>query len=583
MNRLSFLDALFLYLETPETPMHVASATIFKPASPQDDLFIRFREHVASRLDLLPSYRRRLEATPLGIDHPAWVVEDKLDLDYHIRHAALPKPGGMKELRALIAQLHAAPLDRSRPLWEYHFIEGLEGGAFAVYAKVHHSAMDGLAGMATLGVTFDFAPGAEHEKPLARIVPPDVEPSDFIELTSTAVGDFIRQGWRAITGLPGVARALARAAPHFGRDARFLFRYVKEMPRTPLNTSISGHRVYATSSLPLPEVRALAKSRGVTINDVVLALSAGALRRYLAGRAALPEKALTAAVPVSVRPYGDAKLNNQVFFALSRLPTNVAEPLPRLVAAQVAGQEAKNLFSDLRDLLTTDISILGAPLVVTGLTKLLAGAHASNHVRPFYNVIVSNVPGPRRTMYCVGAPAIHYFPLSIPHHGCALNITVQSYLDQLEFGLVACSETVPDAQRIADTIAEDFAAMRRADAELGSQGGIETIAVTPRPAPLSAHEPITLGEAQVEPPAEDVEKTSALTQQIDALGEAVEALLRRVGEAHAQAATPRNRAASKEIAEDAPARPKRARTGEARKPASRGNDPRAAAPTQSEE
>ncbi len=353
--------------------------TIFKPASPQDDLFARFREHAAARLDLLPSYRRRLEPTPLGIDHPAWVIEDKLDLDYHIRHEALPKPGGMEELRALIAQLHAVPLDRSRPLWEYHFIEGLEGGAFAVYGKVHHSTMDGLAGMATLGVTFDFAPGAEHENLPQRIVPPDVEPADFIELTSTAVGDFIRQGWRAVTSLPGVARALPKVAPNFGRDARFLFSYVKDMPRTPFNAAISGHRVYATASLPLPDVKALAKSRGVTINDVVLALCAGALRRYLAGRAALPEKALTAGVPVSIRPFGDAQLNNQVFFTLSRLPTDVAEPLPRLAAAQTAGQEAKNLFSDMRDLVTTDISILGAPLVVTGLARLWAGARAYNY------------------------------------------------------------------------------------------------------------------------------------------------------------------------------------------------------------
>ena len=243
------------------------------------------------------------------------MIEDKLDLDYHIRHAALPKPGGMEELRALIAQPHAVPLDRS-PLWKYHFIEGLEGGAFAVYIKVHHSAMDGLAGM----------------------------------------------------------------------------------------------------------------------------------RRWA--------------------PIGDAKLNNQVFFTLSRLPTDVAEPLPRLAAAQTAGQEAKNLFSDMRDLVTTDISILGAPLVVTGLARLWAGARASNYVWSFFNVVVSNVPGPRQTLYCVGAPAVHYYPVSIPYHGCALNITVQSYLDQLDFGLVACSEAVPDAQRIADFVAEDFAAMRKA--ELGA-------------------------------------------------------------------------------------------------------------------
>src|SRR5271166_6929836 len=269
MKRLSFVDAPFLYMETPETPMHIGSVTIFKPPSPQDGLFARFHEHTAARLDLLPSYRRRLEPTPLGIDHPAWVIEDKLDLDYHIRHEALPKPGGMNELRALIARLHAVPLDHSRPLWEYHFIEGLEDGGFAVYIKVHHSTMDGAAGMATLGVTYDFAPSAEPENLPLRLVPPDAEPSDFIELTSTAVGDFIRQGWRAVKSLPGAARALTKAAPHFARDASFLYRYVKDMPRTPLNTAISGHRVYATCSLPLPEVKALAKSSRATINDIV--------------------------------------------------------------------------------------------------------------------------------------------------------------------------------------------------------------------------------------------------------------------------------------------------------------------------
>ncbi len=497
MKRLSLLDALFLYLETPETPMHVASVTIFKPESPRDDLFARFREHTAARLDLLPSYRRRLEPTPLGIDHPAWVMEDKLDLDYHIRHAALPKPGGMEELRTLIAQLHAVPLDRARPLWEYTFIEGLQGGEFAVYIKVHHCEMDGIAGVASLGVTYDFAPGAEDEGPPQRIVPLDVEPSDAIELTSTAAGDFIRQGWHAVTSLPGAVRALTKAAPHFGRDARFLYSYVKDMPRTPFNSAISGYRVYATSSLLLSGVKALARSRGVTINDVVLALCAGALRRYLAEHAALPEKPLTAGVPASLRPPGNAQLNNQVVFTLSRLPTDVAEPLPRLAAAQAASQEAKNLFTDMRDLVPAGISIFGAPLVVTGLARLWGRARASNYLWPFFNTVISNVPGPRQTMYCAGAPATHYFPVSIPYHGCALNITVQSYLDQLDFGIIACRQTVPDAQRIADFIVEDFAAMRKADADLSRPKAIEMIAVA-RPAPAAAHKPIELGEAKAE-------------------------------------------------------------------------------------
>ncbi len=518
-------------------------------------------------------------STPLGIDHPVWVVEDKIDLAYHIRHAALPKPGGMEELRALVAQLHAIPLDRARPLWEHHFIEGLEGGAFAVYSKFHHSMMDGMAGMATLGLIYDFEPGGEHENLPGRMAPPDVEPSDVIELTSTAVGDFIRQGWRAVKSLPGVAKALRTVAPHFGRDARFLYSYMKEMPRTPFNRMISSHRVYATSSLSLPKVKAFAKSRGVTINDVVVALCAGALRRYLVEHEALPHKPLTAGVPVSVRPPGDAQLNNQVMFTLSHLPTDVAEPLPRLAAAQAAGKEAKNLFADMRDLVTTDVSILGAPLVVIGLTRLWVGARAANYLRPVFNTLVSNVPGPRQTVYCVGAPAIHYFPVSIPYHGCALNMTVHSYLDQLDFGLIACSEAVPDVQRIADFVVEDFDAMREA---ASNSSRPETIAVA-KPAPAAAHKPIELAEANAHPQVRQGEIVSGLRQQIDALGEATEVLLRRrkkgqptapakTPAAKTKAATPRKRGPSKPAAaehgsgEAALVRPRRTQTSKATGP-----------------
>jgi WS/DGAT/MGAT family acyltransferase len=537
MKRLSALDALFLYMETPETPMHVASLTIFKPSGPLEGLYERFRAHTAARLDLLPSYRRRLEPTPLGLDHPAWIVEENVDLDYHIRHEALPKPGGMAELRALVGQLHAASLDRKRPLWEYHFIEGLEDGSFAVYVKVHHSAMDGLAGMATLGVTFDLSPDGEHEGLAPRLVPPDAEPNDFIEMTSTAIGDFIRQGLRTVKSLPGVGRALMKAAPNLSRDARFLYRYLSEMPRTPFNKAISTHRVYATASLPFPEVRALTKSRGVTVNDIVLALTAGALRRYLVEHSALPEKGLAVGVPASIRPVGDAKLNNQVVFTLSRLPTDVAEPIPRLAAAQAAGQEAKNLFADMRDLMTTDISILAAPLVVMGLTRLWAAARGANYLWPFFNVVISNVPGPKQPFYCVGAPATHYFPISIPYHGCALNVTVQSYLDQLDFGLIACSETVPDAQKIADFIVEDFAALKTADAEFAKPDIVGKIALALEAKPGAVHKAITLGEAKApraaRPPK--TEKTNALTRHVDALAAVTETLRSRLA---AKAETP---------------------------------------------
>ena len=295
--------------------------------------------------------------------------------------------------------------------------------------------------------------------------------------------------------------------------------------------------------------------------------------------AALPQKPLTAGVPVSVRPLGNAQLNNQVMFTLSRLPTDVAEPLPRLAAAQAAGREAKNLFADMRDLVTTDVSILGAPLVVMGLTRLWAGGRAANYLWPFFNTVISNVPGPKQTMYCAGAPATHYFPVSIPYHGCALNITVHSYLDQLDFGLIACSETVPDAQRIADYIVEDFAAMRKVDADLSRPEAIGTSAVA-KPALVAAHKPIELAEEKAQPHVRQVENVSALSNQIDALSEATEVLLRRLEKAQPAApaktraakvksATPRKRAASKPAAaerasgEAALVRPKRTRARKA--------------------
>lgn len=578
MKRLSALDALFLYMETPETPMHVASVTTFQPEAPSDDFYARFRAHTAARLDLLPSYRRRLETTPLGLDHPVWVEDDKLDLDYHIRRAALPKPGGMAELNALVAGLHAVALDRTRPLWEMTFIEGLEGGAFAVYVKVHHCLMDGVAGMATLGVVYDFAPDAEAEKLPPRIIPADEAPVDTIELTSSAIGDFVRQGWRAITGLPSIARALVGAAPNFARDAKFLYSYVKDMPRTPFNVAVSRHRVYATASLPLAEVKALAKARGATVNDVVMALTSGALRRYLAGRGALPEKPLTAAVPVSLRPLDDARLNNQVIFTISRLPTDVGDPLPRLNAAKAAGREAKALFADVRGFITTNASILGAPLAIMGAVRLWSGARAANYVWPFCNLVVSNVPGPRKPMYCVGAPATHYFPVSIPFNGGALNVTVQSYCDTLDFGLIACRDAVPDVERIADFLVEEFAALKGAAAEFLGPDVVERIAVKLAAKPAAAMRPITLGEAAPKPPRLDKRKEpSALSRESDALAEASEALRRAVARRVERPATKR---APRKAAGEATIAPKSAR---ARKSAKNGAARASAVPDVPEE
>ena len=467
MNRLSALDASFLYGETAETPMNVGSLAIFAPPANPVDVFARLRDHTAARLEAVPLYRRRLEMTPLGLDHPVWVDDDDLDLDDHILRAALPKPGTMNELRALVARLHAIPLDRARPLWEYHLIEGLEDGGFAVYFKFHHCGMDGLAFMATLDEMYDFSPDsapAPSSRKAARSAPP---PPDFAKMTTTAVEDFLRPGFRAARALPTLARMLAKASRNPGADSQYSLASVWNTPRTRFNVAVSSRRSYGTASLSLPDMKALAKASKVTINDVVLAVCAGALRRYLIERRSLPDLPLTAAVPASLRAPGDTRMNNQLMFLLRRLATDVSEPLVRLAATQAAAREAKDLLADMKTLLPADIPMLGAPAIMTALYRLLRKTNSA-----WSNVVISNVPGPRQPIYCAGAPARHYFPLSIPTHGCALNITAFGYVDRLEFGLTACGTAVPDVQLIADYLVDDFDAMRRAHEALSGRGAI---------------------------------------------------------------------------------------------------------------
>ena len=457
MHRLSALDAAFLYLETPDTPMHIGSLTVFRASENADGLFERFVAHTRARLSLLPSYTRRLKPTPLDLDHPVWTPAEP-ELDWHLRHCALPSPGTMEQLRAEVARQHAIPLERSRPLWQYCLIEGLQDGGFAVYAKVHHAAMDGVAGLGTLGVVYDFVPDAPPPRPRPKM--DDEQEPDALELTSSALADFVRQIGRAISGTPSLVRTLAGLYPNLMRDARAVLSYARGAPQTRLNRPIRRERVFATSSLPLADVKALAKETGSTINDIVLALSAGALRRYLESHDDLPEKPLVAAVPASLREKDDWRLNNQVVFTLAHLPTDIDDPRERLAAAKLSMQESKEIFGEVRGLITTDFSAPGAPIVTEALAHL-PGSRATQALPSWFNIVISNVPGPNRPMYFDRAAATHYFPVSIPYHNNALNITVQSYCDTLDFGLVACRRAVPDAQAIADAIVEEFESLAR--------------------------------------------------------------------------------------------------------------------------
>ncbi|MGA2795644.1 MAG: wax ester/triacylglycerol synthase domain-containing protein, partial [Roseiarcus sp.] len=244
MNRLSALDAYFLYLESPETPMHFGSLTIFGPAvASGGKLFESFRDHTVAQFDLLPSYRRWPRTMPLAIDHPVWVDADNLDLDYHIRHMALPRPGTMEQLRNLVAQLHMTLLDRRRPLWQYYLIEGLEDGGFAVYAKVHHADMDGVAGMQTLPFIYDLSPDPPPiDEPATRVG--KRESPDFPKLIGAALADFIGQGARLVGSLPAAARTAVKIAQRPGKDLRYLVDVIRDTPKTIFNKSISDRRSF---------------------------------------------------------------------------------------------------------------------------------------------------------------------------------------------------------------------------------------------------------------------------------------------------------------------------------------------------
>jgi WS/DGAT/MGAT family acyltransferase len=335
--------------------------------------------------------------------------------------------------------------------------------------------MDGVAAMATLPATFDFMPGPVDcpEKPPAE-EPYQREPGTM-QLLTVAVDDFVRQDIRLVRSLPRLAGAIVKVGRRAASTLQLLPKGMKLAPRTRLNVPIASDRIYCTLTLPLTEAKLLGKSRHATINDIVMAVCAGGLRRYLAGHKALPAESLTAAVPVSLRGAGQTEENNQSGVILCDLATNLADPLERLAAIAVSSRDSRNRFLDIQDIFPTEFSVPGAPLVMTGIARVAWHTRLLDLLPPLLNVLISNVPGPRQPMYCAGVAAEHHFPISIPFHRCALNITVLSYRDNIEFGLVACRATVPDLQHIADHIAAEFADLKRAAAMLASDGAIETL------------------------------------------------------------------------------------------------------------
>ncbi len=454
MDHLSGIDAAFLYLETPETPMHVGSLHVYElPDDYAGDFVEDVRQHIAGRLHLASVFRRVLVNMPFELANPVWAMENDLDLEYHIRSTVLPKPGGRAQLDRLVGRLHSSLLDRSRPLWEFYVIEGLASPPgkrhIGFYAKVHHASLDGAGGIALANAMLDMGPVPREVRAVSRR---HVAPSahyGIAELSAAGVRHSAVQLVKLARTLPTLARtALQRLrAPSSGAGKAARSNWFA--PRTPINVSITNQRSFASLSLSLAETRQIAKGNDCTLNDVVMATCAGALRHYLADLGCVPDAPLLAAVPISLREAGNTEMNTQASMMRISLASTIADPLQRLAAIRESSSAAKALAASLKSVVPMDFPSLGAPWLISGLAALYGRSRLANRIPPLANVAISNVPGPKFALYLAGAKMLTYYPVSIVSHGLAMNVTVQSYNGSLDYGLTACRKAMPDLPDMA--------------------------------------------------------------------------------------------------------------------------------------
>lgn len=470
MQQLTGLDAAFLAMETHAVFGHVGSVCILDPTTAPELLSLeRLTRLIESRLHLIPPFRRRLVPVPLGLDQPYWIDDDGFDIEYHVRELALPAPGGDKQLAEQAARLHARPLDRSRPLWELYLIHGLSGGRLAIYSKVHHAAIDGVSGGDVLSCILDLTP---EGRAIEELTPfhGEKQPHVLSLLARSAVsltGHPVRAAkvtYSLSRSLPALASSLSLPRIPFvdkllGREATFLPGAGLRAPPTPFNKSISPHRRWSFVSLPLSEVKSVKNAAGGTVNDVVMAMSTGALRRWLLDHDALPVLPLVAAVPVSIRSDAQkGQLGNKISTMLAALPTQLADPLDRLHACQSAMAAAKSQHGALPATMLQDVAQFAMPALASQAARVAARTRLVERVNPF-NLFISNVPGPNLPLYYAGCRLLGYYPLSAIADGQGLNITVCSMDGQLHFGLIADRDLVPDLDQMTSYLAEELQAL----------------------------------------------------------------------------------------------------------------------------
>jgi WS/DGAT/MGAT family acyltransferase len=444
------MDAAFLLAETRSTPVHVAGLQVFKVpegASPHfvSELYAYMRGFPVTA----EPFNYQLDGRLTGKLLPSWEIRDDVDLDYHFRYSALPHPGGERELGILVSRLHSVHMDLSRPLWEMHLIEGLQGNRFAIYVKLHHALVDGVAAMKLLTLLNDpekgFAPPI-WAADLGQEFSHRATDGNLLERASEVLKN-------ELAGLPSLTRGVAKSAKSlFGLAERGDLTEIGEAPRTILNVKISGQRRVATQLVDIARVKAIGRAAGGTVNDVVLAACGGALRRYLSALGQLPDESLIASVPVALMREEREAAGNAVTSFLARLGTDIDDPRRRFEEVKRSSEAGKAHLKGMTETAVANYTmILAVPVLITSRLPELGTL-----VPPLFNLIISNVPGPRQRLRFHGAEMEAFYPVSQIAQGMALNISLIGYADQLAFGLVACRDSVPRMQRLAVALGEAF-------------------------------------------------------------------------------------------------------------------------------
>ncbi len=451
MQQLSGIDSLFLDIETNSCPTHVGSLMILDPSTaPAKFGFQEVLQLLDSRLDQAPQFRRRLVTTPLNLDHPYWIEDPEFEIENHVRHRALPAPGNTAQLEELVCDIISRPLDRSRPLWEYYFIEGLEGGQQAVLSKIHHAYIDGVSGAQLMVAMFDLSPEPRKASPARQPWRPDAIPTDA-ELYLRTLKGVIR---RPAIGLRALRGSLEAA---FTTQRQKLVRRqiaptgVGNAPRTRFNTTITARRSFAFRTLSLDDVKMIKNTYETSVNDVVMTICGEAVRGYLLDRGELPTKSLVAGIPMSLRKSGEQD-GNQVTMVRASLRTDIEDPLERLRTISASMNRVKKKRGGIGANVLMDWTRFSSPALLGSAARLYEHFSITDYHHPSHNIEISNVPGSPQPLYFAGARIEASYPVNIPYHGLSLVFTLMSYMNQLDFGITAHRDSVPEIWQLMDRV-----------------------------------------------------------------------------------------------------------------------------------